>query len=400
MISISISPNTEKDDVFLSLKLIFSFFKWKKGKAEKDFKKLLKNYFNLPYVFLHNSGRSSLYVLLKALNLNNEDEVLLQSFTCSALVNPILWNNLTPIYVDIKDNFNIDPEDLRKKITKKSKVLIIQHTFGYPCEMEEIEKIVKENNLILIEDCAHSLGAEYKGKKIGTFGQASFLSFSRDKIISSVYGGAIITKNTNIAKQIKEQNYPSRLWIFQQLLHPILMNLLIIPFYGFLGKPLLVIFQKTKILSKAVSDKEKQGERPNYFPKKMPNAIATLACHQFNKIDKFYSHRKKITNLYIKELKLNNSEKENIKQTYLRFVFTNNEAHKIIKTFWEKNILIGDWYTSPIAPDDTNLKKMLYRQGSCPMAEKYSQITLNLPTHINISEKKAHKIISYLKKIN
>ncbi len=393
MISISISPNTERDDFFLAFKLLFQCFNWKRGKKEEELKSLLKEYFNISNIFLYNSGRSSLYCLLKALKLEKNDQVLLQAFTCSALVTPILWNNLNPKYVDIKDDFNIDPEDLKRKISPKTKVLIIQHTFGKPCRMEEIMEIVKENNLILIEDCAHALGAEYKGRKIGTFGDASFLSFSRDKVISSVYGGGIIVKDLKLAEKIEEQKYPSYFWIFQQLLHPLLVNFFVVPFYSFPGKYLLVFFQKIHLLSKAVTDKEKQGGKPNYFPRKMPNALASLACHQFKKIDKFYLHRKKIANFYAEKLSIDLPDE---KQSYLRFPVVKFKAHEIIKKAWSQNILIGDWYTSPIAPDDANLRKMGYIKGDCPIAEEYAQKTINLPTHINISEKKAERVVSLL----
>lgn len=397
MISISISPNIEKDDLFLTLRLIFQPSKWKKGDKEEELKGLIKEYFNIPYVSLFNSGRSALYCLLRAFNLKKKDEVLIQAFTCNALVNPILWNNFTPVYVDIDSNLNIDPLDLRKKITTNSKILIVQHTFGNPCKMEEILKVVKENNLILIEDCAHSLGAEYKGQKIGTFGKASFLSFSRDKVISSVYGGAILIKDKELAEKILELDYPSNFWTFQQLLHPLLIKL-IIPCYNFLGKALLIFFQRLHILSKAVSYEEKQGKKPKYFPKKMPNAIACLACNQFKKLDKFYLHRKKISEIYSKELGVSYLEKD-VKKTYLRFIFFHEKAHEIIRKFWKRNILIGDWYTSPIAPPDTNLERMKYKLGSCKKAEKYAKKTLNLPTHINISKKQAKYIVSILREL-
>ena len=88
-------------------------------------------------------------------------------------------------------------------------------------------------------------------------------------------------------------------------------------------------------------------------------------------------------------------EKDN--SIFLRFTIKHSEAHKIIKKMWKKNILIGDWYTSPIAPDDTDLDKVGYKVGSCPKAEKLSKQTLNLPTHINISKKEAKKITDFLK---
>ena len=405
-ISISLSPNTERDDISLALKFIFKPWQWKAGATIQELEKEFKNYFGAKYAISFDSGRSSLLAILTSLSLNKKSEILLQAFTCNAVPNPVLWTGLRPVYVDCSEQtFNLDTEDLKNKISPKSGAVIVQHTFGLPAEMENIAEICRKNNLILIEDCAHSLGATYNNKKLGLFGKAAFFSFSRDKIISSVYGGMVITNDDVLAQKIKEfqkkAGYPPYLWILQQLLHPVLMNYLILPTYSFfsIGKILLNIFQWFKIFSKAVHWKEKRGEMPSYFPKTMPNALAVLALNQFKKLERFNKHRKEIADFYYKELGNKNFQlpvKEN--QIFLRFVIKHPKAHQIIKNAWQKNLLIGDWYTTAIAPHDTKLDKMQYRLGSCSNAEKLAKETLNLPTHINISYEKAKKITDFLKK--
>ncbi len=398
MITISLSPNTEKDDIFLAFKMLFFPWKWRKPakKLEEEFKK----YFNVKHAFAFNSARSCLMAIAE----NLKGDVLLQAFTCNAASNPLRWLKLNPVYVDVGDDFNIDIQDLRGKITAQSKVLMVQHTFGIPANMEEIVKVAKDNNLILIEDCAHSLGAEYNGKKLGTFGKAAFFSFSRDKIISSVYGGMVITNDDEMAERIakfqERIGYPSLFWIKQQLLHPIFMNLLILPTYRVIGKYILVFLQSVKLLSKAVHWREKVGDIPSYFPRRMPNALAILAQKQFKKLERFNDHRRKIAQFYFNNLKGFQLPKvsQNAKPVFLRFPVKHSQAHKIIRECWNNNILIGDWYASPIAPDDTDLGKLGYEIGSCPNAERLSKITLNLPTHINISERQAQKIVDFLKK--
>jgi perosamine synthetase len=411
-ISISLSPNTEPDDIWLALKLIFQPWLWKRELAEDrplpiELEEEFKKYLGVKHAISFNSGRSALMAILSSVALAKEDEVLLQAFTCNAAANPIIWSGFKPVYVDCNEkDFNIDIEDLKRTLRqaqgKKPKVLMVQHTFGLPANMDEILELCQNNNLILIEDCAHALGATYKGRKVGTFGKAAFFSFSRDKVISSVYGGMVVTNDDELAKKIKEYQkkigYPSYFWIKQQLLHPILMNCLILPAYKILGKYLLVLFQKLRILSKAVHRKEKKGEKPDYFPKRLPAALAILALNQFKKLERFNNHRKEIANFYYNELK--NSPFElppATEQIYLRFTIKHPRAHEIIKKAWQKNILIGDWYESPIVPPDTKLDKMQYKIGSCPKAEKLAKETLNLPTHINIYQEDAQKIINFLK---
>jgi len=181
------------------------------------------------------------------------------------------------------------------------------------------------------------------------------------------------------------------------------MNFLILPTYKILlGKIILVLSQWFHILSKAVYWKEKQGKKPSYFPRRIPNALALLAKNQFLKLEKFNNHRKKIANLYLEGLKNSHfelpkkyPERENI---FLRFTIKHPRAHQIIRNSWKKNLLIGDWYTTPIAPYDTNVAGVKYKMGSCSKAEKLAKITLNLPTHINVSRKQAKKIIDFLRK--
>ncbi len=410
-ISISLSPNVEKDDVKFALNLIIRPWLWQGGKAVEQLEGEFKKYLGVKYAFSFNSGRSAFFAILKSLNFNIEDEVLTQAFTCNAVPNPILWAGLKPVYVDCnKDDFNVDTEDLKSKITAESRAVIVQHTFGMPCNMDQVRGICSEyTNLVLIEDCAHSLGAEYNGIRVGSHSKAAFFSFSRDKIISSVYGGMAVTNDSSLAEKLQqaqaEFGAPNSFWIFQQLLHPILLRYIILPIYNFfdLGKLFLVLSQWLHILSKAVSFKEKRGQRPDYFPKALPNALAALVLNQFKKLEKFNEHRQKIAEYYYEELKDTSFELpkmfEDRKNVFLRFTIKHPKAHEIIYEAWHKqNILLGDWYTTPIAPFDTKLEEMRYAPGSCKNAEELSKTTLNLPTHINVSLKDAERIVNFLKK--
>jgi dTDP-4-amino-4,6-dideoxygalactose transaminase len=212
-----------------------------------------------------------------------------------------------------------------------------------------------------------------------------------------------VTNDDRLAEKMRffqqRAGYPPMFWIGQQLLHPILMNWLILPTYRILGKYLLVLFQWLKVLSKAVHWKEKRGLKPDYFPKRLPRALAFLALNQFKKIDKFNSYRQDLAKFYTAELADAKYELPEITQgnVFLRFSVKHALAHKIIKKAWQNNLLLGDWYTTPIAPHDTKLEKIGYKIGSCPQAEKLAGQVLNLPTHINISMAEAHKVVEFLK---
>ncbi len=407
----SLSPNVEKDDLNLVVRLIFRLFKPQKQQAqilEQEF----KQYLNAKHAFAFNAGRTAFLAILKSLNLTPGNEILIQGFTCNALVNPILAAGLKPIFVDIKETtFNIDPTDLETKITDRTKAVVIQHTFGLPADMEKITDICQKYNLILIEDCAHALGAEYNGRKLGSFGKASFFSFGRDKVISSVFGGLAVTNNDDLAEKIRDyqQSLPqaSVWWIFQQLLHPILTKYTVMPAYnlnGSLGKLKLITLQKIGLLSKAVSNREKQGKMPENFARKMPEPLVAMALRQIEKLGKFIDHQRQIAQIYdngLAGLGFGLPARQ-LGRIYLRYpiLIKNQNTDKILEQARKQKIFLDDgWRKTVVVPPDTDQTKMNYRAGDCPVAEKVAKSIVNLPTHINISQDDAARIINFITKI-
>ena len=263
----------------------------------------------------------------------------------------------------------------------------------------------------MVEDCAHALGARYQGKLCGTFGEAAFFSFGRDKVISSVFGGMAVANSDKTGVRLKnfqsKLTFPSGSWVFQQLLHPILMNWKIMPAYvlhPFLGRMILGVSHKLSILSKAVYKEEKKGKTSKHFPKLLSNIFSLLALNQFRKLERFNQHRREIAAFYKKQLegfKLPLAEsQEGIEPVFMRYpVLAEKETDEILKKARERRIFLDDgWRKSPVIPSDTDTGKMQYIPGSCPRAEKVAKDILNLPTHVNISKKEAQKIIDFLKR--
>ena len=403
----SLSPNTELDDVLLSLSLLFQPWKWQKGQAVRRLEKTFQKWLPIKYAFTFSSGRGGLYAILSSLDLKKDDEVLMQAYTCLAVPNPVVWVGAQPVYVDIdRDTLAMSPEDLKKKITKQSKVIIIQHTFGQPAHLDQLISIARKYNLIIIEDCAHALGSQYKGKKIGRFGDVSFFSFGRDKVISSVFGGLVATNDKKLALKIKAfqktKPLPKKGWILQQLLQPIVTSTAKL-LYNFLalGKIILAVTKQGGIISKSVLAVEKKAGQPDFLTNKMPNALALLALRQFKKLDKFNNHRKTIAALYYQQLEGFNywlpQEITDSLSIYLRYNLQTDQTAKIRQMAKNKDILLGDWYNCPVAPSGIDYQSIFYQPGSCPMSEKVAKMSLNLPTDIHISKQDALRITSFLR---
>lgn len=404
MINIGLSPNLTLDDIFLALKLLFQPWRWKKGKAIGE----LENWFktNISFkadkqdvqVISFNSGRSAEYEILKAFGLGENDEILLQAFTCVAVPNSVLWTGATPVYVDVDKNLTMDPADLERKITPQSKAVILQHTFGQLAQLEKICQIAKEYHLFVIEDCAHIIKKDIKG-------DAAFFSFGRDKAVSSVFGGIGVISSK--FKEIQQElTYPSLFWIFQQLLHPVAMAV-ILPLYNLanFGKFVLLGLQKLKLLSFPVYPEEKQGLKPKDFPKRMPNALAKLALAQLDKLEEFEEKRKEISGIYKKELK--GLEKkgylkrvsgfDGLKVSWLRYSLLVEKPEELRKFAKNKGVILGNWYSHVIDPQGTDFQKIGYRKGNCPVAEEIAGQIVNLPTYPRMKKEDAEKVVGIIK---
>lgn len=402
----SLAPNTEYDDAWLALKLLFQPWQWKRGVAMEQLEQTFQQYLSVKYARAFISGRTALYSILQALDLKAGDEVLLQAYTCVAVPDPIIWVGAKPIYVDCDaDTFNMSAVDLKRKISPQSRVLIIQHTFGLPAGIEKLMVVARQHNLLVIEDCAHALGSEINGRKIGTFGDAAFFSFGRDKIISSVFGGMVVTNREDIDGKLKaiaqEYAYPPRLWILQQLNHPIITTKAKLFYNIGLGKFILALAKILRLTSKAVYSVEKHGQMPDFLKQRMPNVLALLALRQFKKLERFNAHRRSIAALYTEKLSqtplrhmLPNFSDNHI---YLRYTILTPRAASVLTAAKKQHIFLGDWYANAIAPDGVDYSAIAYNPSLCPISEKLASESLNLPTDIHIQNKDAERVVKFLK---
>jgi len=169
-----------------------------------DFEKAFVQKFKTGFSRAVSSGTAALLVALKALGVKKGDEVITQSFTFVATVEAIIEAGAVPIIAEVNKTLNMDPEDLKKKITVKTKVIIPVHMMGVSCQMKEIMNIAKKHDLLVLEDTAQALGGKYKDKYLGTMGDAGIFSFDFGKGLTTGEGGMVISKNKEIYLRAKE----------------------------------------------------------------------------------------------------------------------------------------------------------------------------------------------------
>ncbi len=368
-------------DFNFALKSLFTF-----GNSSKDLENLLEEKYKGKVTLVY-KGRETIELALKTLNLPKNSFVAINGFTCFAVYDVIKKAGLRVEYLDIdRGELNFSAETLQKAIDKNQniKVVIVQNTLGYPSQIEGISKICKQNNIHLIEDLAHSVGTVYeKGEEAGRVADFVCLSFSQDKIIDGISGGALISRTIpevefnpiSLKQQIVDKFYPMFTFVIRKT------------YSVFIGKLLHFILKKLNLLSKPMSNINGFHSLPSWYAK--------LSSEQFTKLDSNLNHRKTIASIYSKLINPKILSPKIIDKVHLssnlRFPIFIEDRENLIEYLKNKGIYVSDiWYDAPIAP-----KKYLTQTDynhQCPNSELASISILNLPTHINVSKKDAENI--------
>ncbi|KKK91211.1 hypothetical protein LCGC14_2715230, partial [marine sediment metagenome] len=235
------------------------------------FEEKFKNFRGSKYSVAVNSGTAALHISTSSINIQPGDEVITTPLTFVASANCVIYRGGTPILADIKKNtYNIDPNEIRKKLTPKTKAIIPVHFAGQPCDMDEIKEIADRYNLYVIEDAAHAVDAEYKGKKIGSLSNLTTFSFHPVKNMTTAEGGMVTTNNDELYNK-------------------------------------LLMFRTHGISKDAAKRFGKEGDfyyDMQYlgFRYNLSELHSALGIHQLNKLESFQKRRREIVKLYNKEL--------------------------------------------------------------------------------------------------
>jgi len=190
-----------------------------KGKFVTQFEEDFSSYIHAEHGVAVSNGTTAVHLALSALDIGPEDEVILPTFTMIAAANAVKYTGATPVLSDSeKKTWNIDPQDIEKKITDKTKAIIVVHLYGHPAYMDSIIRLARRYHIHIIEDAAEAHGAEYKGRKVGAIGDIGCFSFYANKIITTGEGGMLVTNDDEIAekaRKLRDQSYDTtqRKWL-------------------------------------------------------------------------------------------------------------------------------------------------------------------------------------------
>ena len=375
--------------------LLFQPWKWRNGSARDRLRTTLQQSFGGD-VFLFSSGRESLAALFRVMKILNGEEVIVQAYTCVVVPNAIHAAGGVPVYVDVDgDTLNLDVDDVERKITPRTRAVIAQHTFGIPADLKRLRKLCDERKIILIEDCAHTLPDD-PASPIARTGEYAIFSFGRDKAISGVTGGAVISRKTDVSAALKESelhagNLPHSV-IARYLLYPLIYRKARALYLIGLGRIYLAMCKKLRLLIPIVTPEEKKGNMILRL-QKMPNACAALALYSLKQLPVTNAHRRELTKFYRDECtkygwNVIPGIETNVPLQKFPLFFKN--ADGIRGCLKNENIFLDDgWAGCNICPRGTDTDALGYTQeGDCLGVQ-----ILSLPTHQNMSLKQAKRLI-------
>lgn len=194
----------DEEDIRQVEKVIRSGKSWCIGEEIEQLEEKIAKYLGVSHCVLLNSGGSALLALMESYGFSKGDEIIVPSFTFIGTAYAPLYVGAKPVFADIEEEtFGLDSEDVKRKITPKTKAIIPIHYGGMSCKIEELQELAKGHDLILIEDAAESFGASLKKKLTGTFGDSAIFSFCQNKVFTTSEGGAVVTNDSDLAEKVR-----------------------------------------------------------------------------------------------------------------------------------------------------------------------------------------------------
>ena len=352
-------------------------------------------------------GRVALYAMLQALDIRAGDEIAIQAFTCIAVPEAVMATGAVPIFVDIEDDgFNMSASDLSKKVSKKTKCIVIQHTYGIPADMDAILEVAHKHQIPIIEDCCHAILSEYNNKRVGTFGIGSFYSYEWGKPVIIGIGGSAVINDRKFEEKFKG--------IYETFSSPpkVRMTRLQLQylFYHFTYSPstywkIKVLFNFLGKIGAAEGNYNPMGDNviAKDFRWKMSQTLRNRLKSKLIDLTKIAAYAEEVASKYRSELTGKHIRHPKLKPAMRPFfarypILTNNK-----KTFLEKaknfNIELSEWYSTPIHPLKQNEMNLVhYQPGSCKNAEMRCSQVVTLPVNRKLNQPHLDKIISFFMK--
>jgi perosamine synthetase len=373
------------------------------GPTIREYERRFAGVVGARHAFAFASGRVGLYGLLRAMGIGDGDEVLVQVPTHIVIANAIRYAGARPVYVDCSlDDYNMDLELAERAVTSKTKVLLLQHTFGVPADLDAALALAGRYGLDVLEDCVHALGATYRGKPVGSFGRAAIFSTEETKTISTTMGGMATTDDGDLAESLERFQQrcssPPAAVTAKYLVRLVAYHALTEPHVHRVSRPAYELLGRRNPLPRATTSEESRGLRPAGFEQRLGHAQAVLAVRQLARLDANVAHRRRVAGAYAALLAARGlgtvRAPAGSEPAFVRYpVWVEDRAAAVRRV--APYAVLGTWFTSVLeeaaAPSYGG-----YAAGSCPRAEAAAAHLVNLPTHPRVGDADIGNIVSAL----
>jgi dTDP-4-amino-4,6-dideoxygalactose transaminase len=372
------------DDVEIARHWLKNHERWGLQEVISEYEAEFARWNGSAHAFSFMGGRVALSAIIHALGLRPGDEVILPAYTCVVVPNAFQFAGIKMAYSDIElDTYGLDASQIENRITSKTRAILLHHLYGLVCrDYEAILELARKYDLRVIEDCAHSTGAEYRGKKVGNYGDAAFYSSEKSKVFNTIQGGIAVTNSEQIARGMQEF-YERAVFPDEDFIDKLLYNI-IHNYYRYkhprrwLIGDIAAMRYDDKILV-STSEEEIQGIRPFYYGCRMPTPVAAIGLNQLAKTDRHSEKRRQTAKMWDHWCDEHGYKRPMViagsTPVYLRYpVMVEPEKKK--DTSWavrELNVSPGVWFISHIHPADRRLE-------GYPNADKAINQCINLPT--------------------
>lgn len=348
------------------------------GPKVHQFEQMFKDYKEVKHALAVNSCTAALHLAMLAIGIGSGDEVIVPTMTFAATANSVIHTGATPVLADCQiDTMNIDPVDIERKITSKTKAIIPVHFAGRPCDMDTIMDIARRYNLKVIEDCAHAIETEYKGKKAGTIGDIGCFSFYVTKNIVTGEGGMCITDNEEYANKIK----------------------------------IMALHGLSKDAWKRFGDEGYKHYQVVYagFKYNMMDIQAAIGIHQLPRVDRYWERRQDIWQEYNEAFKdlnitLPKPPEQNTRHAYHLYTLLIDQEKKgicrdeFMNEMTKNNIGVGVHYIA-LHLHPFYQEKFQYERGDFPNAEQISDRTVSIPLSPKLNNENIDQVIQTINSI-
>jgi perosamine synthetase len=333
------------------------------GDRAEELERLIADHAGTRFGVAVSSGTAALHLIVRALGIGPGDEVLVPSFTFAASVNAFLFEGATPVFVDIEpETMTLDPSELEAQVTERTKAVMAVDVFGHPVEWDEVTLFAERHALHIVDDSCEALGARYKGRALGAFGDAAAFAFYPNKQITTGEGGMIVTENEEIARLCRSMRNQGRPEMGQWLEHVRL---------GF-----------------------------NY---RMDELSAGLGVSQFRRLEAFLEKRENVAATYTQLLSARDWVATPLVKPYVRmswFVYVVTLAEGIDRDR-AMQLMAADGiptraYFSPLHLQPYIRERPDIRKGPLPVTENVARRTVALPFHNNVTLEQAERVVASL----